>query len=161
MITSLFLRGVFKYKKMKKVILLLASVILFSCGGDTAEKPKHFLSEDEMVNVFYDLSLIQAIKSYQPMTLENNGVDSKNYVYKKYKIDSLTFAQNNKWYAGNLDQYQKIQERVTERLKKQKELLMPKKDSLKTLPVTDVPGAQAKRDSVQKVLLNKRKLQQK
>ena len=95
------------------------------------------------------------------MTLENNGVDGKNYVYKKYKIDSLTFAQNNKWYAGNLDQYQKIQERVTERLKKQKELLMPKKDSLKTLPVTDVPGAQAKRDSVQKVLLNKRKLQQK
>ncbi|ALM48862.1 hypothetical protein AMR72_08150 [Flavobacterium psychrophilum] len=140
---------------MKKVILLLASVILFSCGDGAAEKPKRFLTEDEMVNISYDLSLIQAIKSYQPQALDDNKVDSKNYIYKKYKIDSLTFAQNNTWYAGNLEQYEKIQQRVTEKLNKQKEILAPKKDSL-TPPVTDVPGAQARRDSVRKAALGKR-----
>lgn len=145
---------------MKSIALLLVSIILFSCGKETAEKPKRLLSENEMVEIFYDLSLIQAIKSYQPQALDDNGVDSKNYIYKKYKIDSLTFSQNNKYYAQDLEQYEKIQQRVTEKIKKQKELLMPKKDSLHR-PVTDVPGAQAKRDSVQKGLLNMRKRHQK
>jgi len=142
---------------MKSVALLLVSVLLFSCGK-SVEKPKRLLTENEMVEIFYDLSLVQAIQSFQPQALTDNDVDSKNYVYKKYKIDSLTFVQNNKYYAQNLEQYEKIQQRVTEKLKKQKELLVPKKDSL-SRPITNVPGAQAKRDSVQKGLLNKRKRQ--
>lgn len=142
---------------MKKVILLLLSVVMFSCGKEQAEKPEHLLSEDEMVNIFYDLSLLQAIQSYQPQAITNNGVDANNYVYKKYKIDSLTFVQNNKWYTGNLEQYQRMQQRVTEKLKKQKDVYTPKKDSVAAPVYTNVPGAQAKRDSVQKSLLNKRR----
>lgn len=144
---------------MKKVILLLASVVLFSCGKEPAEKPQRLLSEDEMVNIFYDLSLLQAIQSYQPQAITDNGVDANKYVYKKYKIDSLTFAQNNRWYAGNLEQYQKIQQKVTEKLKKKKDVYTPKKDSaaVGAPAYTNVPGAQAKRDSVQKALLNKRR----
>jgi len=106
---------------------VLLALFIVACNNDIAPKPAHLLSEDNMVNIFYDLSLLQAIKSFTPKTLEDHKIDSKNYIYKKYKTDSLTFAQNHTYYALNLEKYEAIQKRVSDKLKKSKEMIAPKK----------------------------------
>ena len=112
---------------MKKLVLIILSVLAVSCNNDTAPKPEHLLKEDEMVNIFYDISLLQAIKSFTPKSLAENDVDVKHYIYKKYNIDSLTFAQNHAYYASDLEQYQKMQREVVDRLNADKEKIEPKK----------------------------------
>lgn len=111
---------------MKKIaFILIALVVVLSCKKNIAEKPEHLLSEGEMEDVLYDISLLQAIKSFQPQTLTDNNINVKTYIYNKYKIDSLTFAQNNTYYAGDIKGYEKIQKKVSERLKANKEKLFP------------------------------------
>ena len=105
---------------MKRVVLILF-IMLFSCGKEEAvPKPEKLLSESEMENIIYDLALLQAIKSTNPQVLTENNIDAKKYIYKKYSTDSLTYNQNHRYYASQLDVYEKIQNRVIERLNKQK-----------------------------------------
>jgi len=139
---------------MKRIILLLIPVIMFSCGRDKAEKPKHLLSENEMANVIYDINMLQAMRSSKPELLDDNNVKAKNYIFKKYKIDSLTFAQNNAWYAIDMEKYEAIQKKVSERIKRERDAFAPKKDTLKPKSV-GAANARAKRDSIRKAALGK------
>lgn len=115
---------------MKKLVYILFLVLVaVGCGGETAPKPDRLLNEGEMVDILYDISLLQAIKSFTPQSLTDHNVNPQTYIYKKYKIDSVTFAQNHLYYASNLTEYQKIQKKVTDRLQKNKAALSPKKTS--------------------------------
>lgn len=82
-----------------------------------------------MVDILYDIALLQSIKSFQPTVLDTNNVNAHTYIYKKYKIDSLTLVQNHTYYASDIEGYEKIENEVSDRLKKNKEELTPKKDS--------------------------------
>lgn len=141
---------------MKRITLLLVSILFLACDSGP-EKPKRLLSEDEMANIIYDINMVQSMRSSQPFVLENNNVDAKKYIFKKYKIDSLTFAQNNTWYAANMEQYEAIEKKVSDRLRNEKEALEPKADTTK-VKKSDVPGAQARRDSFRKASEEKAKL---
>jgi len=142
---------------MKRITLLLVSLLFLACESGP-EKPKRLLSEDEMANIIYDINMVQSMRSSQPFVLDNNNVDAKKYIYKKHKLDSLTFVQNTAWYAAHMEQYETIQKKVSDRLKKEKEALTPKADTVK-VKKSDVPGAQAKRDSFRKASAEKVKLQ--
>ena len=39
-----------------------------------------------------------------------------DYIYKKYKIDSVQFSKSNKYYASDIDEYKKMFEKVKEKL---------------------------------------------
>lgn len=108
---------------MKKLALILISFLVFACADEAVPKPDHLLNEGQMVDILYDISILQAIKSLHPQVLEEGKVDAKYYVYKKYSIDSLTFAKNQAYYASNLVMYESIQTKLTDRIKKQKEAL--------------------------------------
>lgn len=110
---------------MKKILVLFIATLFFACGSTEAEKPERLLGEKEMVNILYDISVLQAIRSFSTATLDSNKVDPRIYIYKKYKIDSLTFAQNQEYYASNLEQYESIQKQVLEKLTKNKEKYAP------------------------------------
>ena len=75
---------------MKKMLLAIVALSVLSCKKDVAEKPEHLISENEMTDIMYDIALLQAMKSYNTVTLSEKGIDSRTYIYKKYKIDSLT-----------------------------------------------------------------------
>lgn len=98
---------------MRKSVLI---GLLFSIVGcNTAEKPKNLIERDKMIDVLYDMSLLEAIKTQNI----NGGISNKDaneYVYKKYKIDSLQFAESNKYYAFDLDEYKKMFDEVKTRL---------------------------------------------
>jgi len=100
---------------MRKVLLLGLTVLFFGCNGNSVEKPKNLIDKDKMVDILYDISLLESIKSQNI----NGGITVKmgnDYIYKKYKIDSIQFAKSNKYYASNLEEYKKMFEKVKEKL---------------------------------------------
>ncbi|MCO6148010.1 DUF4296 domain-containing protein [Flavobacterium sp. NRK1] len=146
---------------MNRIALFLALFVFLACKKEAAEKPEHMLTEDQMVDILYDITMLQAVRSFQPQVIDNNNVNPKKYIYLKHNIDSLTFAQNNIWYASDFDKYEKIQNRVAERIKKEKEDMVPKKDTAAVkkdsvkLKKSEIPGAEAKRDSFRKAALDR------
>jgi hypothetical protein len=101
---------------MKKMLLALVALSVLSCKKDVAEKPEHLISENEMTDILYDIALLQAMKSYNTVTLSEKGIDSRTYIYKKYKIDSLTLAKNHEYYATDLEKYDEMTKKVIDRI---------------------------------------------
>lgn len=106
---------------MKKLISLLAIIfILISCKDEIIKKPKRLIEKEVMVNIMYDLSLLEAIRYQNPASLDTFRINPKKYIYKKYKIDSLQFAQSNAYYASDYEEYADIVARLEDRLTKKK-----------------------------------------
>jgi len=100
---------------MKKSILLVLIVLLFGCNNNSLEKPKNLIEKDKMIDILHDITLLEAIKTQNI----NGGITVKmgnQYIYKKYKIDSIQFVKSNKYYASDIDQYKKMFEKVKEKL---------------------------------------------
>ena len=110
---------------MKKIFLLLSILIFISACSSKNEIPKPAKPIDKAVmeNIFYDLVLLQALKSYNPEKLTKNNINSKTYIYQKYKIDSLQFVENNKYFASDIQAYKIMFENVSNRLQKEKALI--------------------------------------
>jgi hypothetical protein len=51
-----------------------------------------------------------------PLRLSEEQINSSTYIYKKYAIDSLTFYQNQRYYAADVKQYKKMYQEVLDRL---------------------------------------------
>lgn len=124
-------------------------VLFFSCNSNSVEKPSDLIAKDKMVAILYDISLLEAIKTQN----SNGGITAKmanDYIYKKYKIDSIQFAKSNKYYASDVEEYKKMFEKIKERLSKETlkvEAAMNKKGqkvpSNPTIPAnSDVPQVQ-------------------
>ena len=105
---------------MKKITLYLLLIITtISCGNSAVEKPDNLIDDDTMIEIFYDLAVIDAGKnsSYtngQPTFVANN------FIYKKYKIDSVTFAKSNKYYAADVSKYKRLFKIVRDKLNDKK-----------------------------------------
>lgn len=111
---------------MKKLLLaLVLPALLLSCRKNGAEKPEHLLSEKEMTDVLYDMSLLQAMKSYNTVSMEEKGINPRTYIYKKYKIDSLTLSKNHQYYASDLEKYEKMLHAVADRIRAEKDKTLP------------------------------------
>lgn len=108
----------------KKIFILsmIVSLLLFSCKKGTVEKPSKLIDEKTMIAILYDLSVLEAIKSNNPQLLEEKQINPYTYIYEKYKIDSLEFVQNNRYYSTDLKRYKKMFEEVEQQLADQKTL---------------------------------------
>lgn len=107
---------------MKIGIALLSFLFLLtSCKDSGISKPDNLIEEDKMVDIIYDLALLEGIKSHNPVNLQN--VNSNEFVYKKYKIDSLQFVKSTQFYASDITNYKKMYEEVGKRIEKNKSYL--------------------------------------
>lgn len=108
---------------MRTLFLLIGVLLLNSCK-DESVKPSPFLSEDTMVDMLYDLSLLTAIEgvsAYYSDTIDKIEVRS---ILNKYEIDSLAYVQNNEYYMGlEGGVYLAMQNEVKRRLEEQKVLV--------------------------------------
>lgn len=106
---------------MKKILVAFALIsILAACNSSPIEKPDNLIEEDKMVNILYDLYLVNAMKNEQTDFLNKNNITPANYIYNKYKIDSLQFAQSDQYYAANLEVYEQLYQEVTTKIQKDK-----------------------------------------
>ena len=149
-----------KIMEIKKILLFLVVLsMLFSCKKELVKTPNRIIEKDKMVDIMYDLALLEAIKIQNPSSLDSIKINSNDYIFKKYKIDSLQFAQNNIYYAADYKEYKKMFEKIKSRLDKNKisvEKLI--KDNKKKEDVLKKQKQKLKikreADSVKKVKLN-------
>lgn len=104
----------------KKIILpfLIFLSTFASCEKEVVNTPKNLIEKEKMVDVMYDLSILEAIKIQNPSSLDTFKINSSKYIYKKHKIDSVQFVQNNIYYAADYKEYKKMFEQVKSRLDK-------------------------------------------
>lgn len=159
---------------LKRFLLYtVCGVMMVSCYTfNKPDKPKHLLSKKEMVNIIIDLKLMASSNGSNKKILEDNGVYSDDYVYKKYHIDSLTFALNNDYYSFYINDYEEIYKEVKDSLEAlnefykevEKEELrekrkqdsiskIRKKDSINGLRTKDSVAWRASQDSIRKLKL--------
>lgn len=105
---------------MKKYFILLFFFSLIACKENPIPKPENDLGAEKMEAIFYDIAILQAAQGYKTDKLLENGIDIQNYIYEKYTIDSLTFMQNQHYYASEIKKYQKIYENVLKRIEAEK-----------------------------------------
>lgn len=105
---------------MKKGISLLAILALLGCKEDLVKKPDRLIEKSKMMDIMYDLALLEAIKYQNPAVLDSNQIRPKQFIYKKYKIDSLQLAQNNRYYAADYKSYKVMFESVVKRIENEK-----------------------------------------
>lgn len=109
---------------MKKYVLIFGVFfVLASCQKEGIEKPDNLIPKEKMIDIIYDLSILQSMRNGNQAVLDSNKINASTYVYKKYKIDSLQFAKSNEYYAAeSIKNYEKLYESVNERLLKNKTL---------------------------------------
>lgn len=109
---------------MRKTVSFLVVLILFlSCKEEAVEKPDRLIEKGKMVNIMYDLAILEGIKYQNPTSLVAYDINPSKYIYKKYKIDSLQFAQSNVYYASNYEDYKDIFDEIIKRIDDQKEVM--------------------------------------
>jgi hypothetical protein len=117
---------------MKRILsILIPFFVLASCNNLPVEKPDHFIEEEMMTNILYDLTLFEVIKSQRKFDSVTNWVGGKEYVYNKYGIDSLQFVESHQYYISQIETYKKMYDQVNERLQSKKsenDLLLKKSE---------------------------------
>lgn len=131
---------------MKALFPVFLFFFLLSVGCQDVQKtpqPDNLIPKEKMVEVLTEVALLHGARSYNKNLLEEKGIDPSSYVYEKYNIDSLQFAQSSNYYAENVKQYQEIFASVKERL----EALRVKYDTIRK-------REERKKDSLRKLKEN-------
>ena len=109
---------------MKNYIMISLILLLFNCQiNDKNTDQYDIISEKKMIDIIYDMALINVSKGINKRILENNGMKPQSYILKKYKIDSLLFVRSNNFYAKDLDKYLNIYDQVLKKLEKNRQLI--------------------------------------
>jgi hypothetical protein len=105
---------------MKQLLFLFVSFLVLSCSKNPVPKPDNLLDEEVMVDIIYDVSILQAADGSMPFKLKEQDIQMDKYIFEKYKIDSATYRQNQRYYAADARKYKKIYKKVIERLEQEK-----------------------------------------
>ena len=115
---------------MKNIVLLfITAFFVQGCDKSVVKEPKNLIEQETMIEILYDISVLEAIKVSNPESLIKRNINASTYIYKKYKIDSTQYAQSDKFYASDVKNYHDMFNTVIEKLNDQK-----KQDSLANLP---------------------------
>jgi Skp family chaperone for outer membrane proteins len=107
----------------KAVVVLLGLIVLVSCAEKVVEEPENLIPHDQMIEILYDLSILNAAKSGAKRQFDDAHIDVMGFIYTKYNIDSTQFAESDLYYASLPTEYQKIYQNVEAMLERKKDTL--------------------------------------
>ncbi len=126
---------------------------IFACSDvQDRDVPERLLSENEMVEVYTDMMIIDAINRTNAKIYNEFGIDINEHMFNKYNIDSTTLVKNIAYYNLEFDANVRIFERVNENILGKKnyfDSINRRADSLEKL------AKEKKRDSVKNSLKQK------
>ncbi|WP_291152617.1 DUF4296 domain-containing protein [Flavobacterium sp. UBA7680] len=99
------------------LVILLVLFLSVSCKKEVVKQPAKLIEKDKMIDIMYDLSLLEAMKYQHHELLDSTETSPTKFILKKYKVDSLQFAQNNMYYAADYENYKDMFDEVGKRLK--------------------------------------------
>jgi len=106
---------------MKIKIMIITSLIFFSCNDKAAEE--NIMTENQMIEFLFDVNLINSSRGFTNKSNYNYFAIRDTVLFKKHKIDCLTFVRSNNFYTKNPKLYLKIYSGIGEKLKKLKDSL--------------------------------------
>ena len=127
------------------ITFLSVLLLLISCGEKVIEPPENLISQEEMSSILYDLAILNTTKGSNPSILKNNNIELMPFIFEKYKIDSIQFAQSDLYYASVPLQYQTIYEAVETRLEGEVKML---EDEKKRKRDSTAKASKERRDSL-------------
>lgn len=119
---------------MRIVLLAVCALFFMSCENLEVNKPANLISEDQMVEILYDVVLINSAKGINKQSLQKKIKNPQAYIYKKHNIDSLQLAKSNAYYTFKNEIYKSIYEKLDLKLTAQKteyEALLKEKKRIK------------------------------
>ena len=142
---------------MRKLIVFLTVLALFvSCKDELVKKPDNLIDKDVMVNIIYDISILDAIRNQNPTSIDSFKINSRDFIFKKYKVDSLQFVKSNVYYSADYESYKLMFDEVIKRVDKQKAaadslITLEQKKKIKINKSKKLPKAEVAVDTVSKV----------
>ncbi|MDC0477803.1 DUF4296 domain-containing protein [Flavobacteriaceae bacterium] len=119
--------------KLQRIIILC---LVFSCNNTLNQNnkpPENLISKEKMIDIIYDMTLINVAKGVNKSILENNGIIPEQYLFNKHSIDSMLFAKSNEYYSYDLKTYQTIYDNVKIKLEKNKKIIIDSIEILKQI----------------------------
>jgi len=108
---------------MKNFILLFL-IILQSCTiTGKIEKPHNLIDESLMINILYEISILDAMNTFNPRNPNFEEIYGRPYIYLKYGVDSLQLTKSDLYYAKFPRIYHRIYSSVLIRMNKTKDSL--------------------------------------
>lgn len=98
------------------IVIILVLFLSVSCKKELVKEPKKLITREKMIDIMYDLSLLEAMRFQKPLSLDSVESDPTKFILKKYKVDSLQFAQNNMYYASDYESYKDMFDEVSKRI---------------------------------------------
>ena len=97
------------------------SLMLLGCAEKQVSRPENLIPKGRMIDILYDIALLNAIDGTYPKALERNEIRVMEFVYEKYGIDSLQLAKSDLYYASRPDEYQEIYSTLEDRISYQRD----------------------------------------
>ncbi|MDB4134710.1 DUF4296 domain-containing protein [Flavobacteriaceae bacterium] len=120
---------------MNKLKVIIILIFVLGCNNSLTQKPIpiDLISQEKMVDIIYDMTLINVAKGVNKSILENNGIIPEQYLFNKHSVDSTLFARSNEYYSNDLKTYQMIYDNVKIKLEKNKNIISDSIDILKQI----------------------------
>ena len=115
---------------MKKFLGIFTAIFIISCSKNPVPKPDNLLDDEVMTNILFDIAILQAADGTMTYRLSENNIKVNTFIYEKYKIDSATYKQNQKYFAADTRKYKKMYQEVLTRLDVIKSASETKNDSI-------------------------------
>jgi len=105
-------------------VFALIIFVVWSCSDvQKRTKPKKILSQDEMVDIYTDMLLLDGIYRTNPKKFDTYDLKPTAHIYNKFNIDSLTLVQNMEYYNLDFEANSKIYEQVQKNIEQKKTLV--------------------------------------
>ena len=98
------------------IVIILVLFLSVSCKKELVKQPAKLIEKEKMVDIMYDLSLLDAMRYQNPLPLDSVETDPVKFILRKFKVDSLQFAQSNMYYAADYEGYKEMFDEVIKRL---------------------------------------------
>ncbi|UWY28898.1 DUF4296 domain-containing protein [Flavobacterium sp. TR2] len=134
------------------IVILLVLFLSVSCKKEVVKQPAKLIEKEKMIDIMYDLSLLEAMRYQKPLSLDSIDNNPTRFVLKKYKVDSLQFAQSNIYYASDYESYKDMFDAVNKRISVNQRAAdsLAKIDEKKAAKEAKNKAKTASKDSVQK-----------
>ena len=118
-------------------LFVVLAVALQSCSHEEGARPE--ISRDKLVDVLFDIHLTDGYLAYSGSRIDRDHdkiVDSYDYVLRKHNITLKQFRNTMKYYSQHVDDYEKLYNKVIEKLTKYETEVMnvPEDGSSRKLP---------------------------
>lgn len=87
-------------------------VLVISCAEKLIEEPENLIPAEKMVSILNDLAILNAARTTKIGILEDNGIESMKFIFKKHGIDSTQFVLSDRYYASRPIEYESIYSKV-------------------------------------------------